>query len=61
MSRLSSFSSKNQAKALIFFPGIEAEGVDLVFEGDPGHVVAIDVGAGAKLKKTNLKVVFLRV
>lgn len=41
--------------------GIEAEEVDLAFEGGPGHVVAIDVGAEAKLKKTNLKVAFLRV
>lgn len=41
--------------------GIEAEEVDLAFEGGPGHVVAIDVGAEAKLKKTNSKVVFLRV
>lgn len=41
--------------------GIEAEEVDLAFEEDPGHVVAIGVGAEAKLKKTNLKVVFLRV
>lgn len=40
--------------------GIEAGEVDLAFEGGPGHVVATDVGAGAKLKKTNLKVVFLR-
>lgn len=40
--------------------GIEAGEVDLAFEGGPGHVVAIDVGAEAKLKKTNLKVVFLR-
>lgn len=41
--------------------GIEAEEVDLAFEGGPGHVVAIDEGVEAKLKKTNLKVVFLRV
>lgn len=41
--------------------GIEAEEVDLAFEGGPGHVVAIGVEAEAKLKKTNLKVVFLRV
>lgn len=40
--------------------GIEVGEVDLAFEGGPGHVVAIDVGAEAKLKKTNLKVVFLR-
>lgn len=40
--------------------GIEVGEVDLAFEGGPGHVVAIDVGAEAKLKKTNLKAVFLR-
>lgn len=40
--------------------GIEAEEVDLAFEGGPGHVVVTGVGVGAKLKKTNLKVVFLR-
>lgn len=40
--------------------GIEAGEVDLAFEGGPGHMVVIDVGAEAKLKKTNLKVVFLR-
>lgn len=40
--------------------GIEVGEVDLAFEGGPGHVVAIDVGAEAKLKKTNLKVVFRR-
>lgn len=48
-------------KPLLLLPGIEAEEVDLAFEGGPGHVVAIDAGAEAKLKKTNLKVVFLRV
>lgn len=46
---------------LLLLPGIEAEEVDLAFEGGPGRAVAIDVGAEVKLKKTNLKVVFLRV
>lgn len=66
MNRFSSFFSKIQTKPtppkpLLLLPGIEAEEVDLAFEGGPGHVVAIDVGAEAKLKKTNLKVVSLRV
>jgi len=48
-------------KHLLLLPGIEAEEVDLACEGGPGHVVAIDVGAEVRLKKTNLKVVCLRV
>lgn len=40
--------------------GIEAGEADLAFEGGPGHEVAIDVEAEAKLRKTNLKGVFLR-
>lgn len=67
MNRFSSFSSKKikpkpqKPDPFLLLPGIEAEEVDLAFEGGPGHVVAIDVEAEAKLKKTNLKVVFLRV
>lgn len=66
MNRFFSFFSKIRTKPtppkpLLLLPGIEAEEVDLAFEGGPGHVVAIDVGAEAKLKKTNLKVVSLRV
>lgn len=69
MNKFSSFSWKKKdktkpkpnTKLFSLLPGIEAEEVDLAFEGGPGHVVAIDVGAEAKLKKTNSKVAFLRV
>lgn len=51
---------QNPNLLLLSNTGIEAGEVDLAFEGGPGHVVATDVGAEAKLRKTNLKVVFLR-
>lgn len=40
--------------------GIEVGGVDLGFGGGLGHGVVVDVGVEAKLRKINLKEVFLK-